>query len=281
MAAEAKTQRATAKRLMSMSNKQLSKAITSNYDPSVIKGRFGELKEAWGSVMSKNAMFLALKYPDDEEVLEEDEAWLDEIADVFNDAEHRFMEYERKGNAEDTSREGIGKSQKLLEFERSQMEVAISNLETVCNHVDATVETIKDAQAEVKSQLNKCKEAQRTHLLTYGELDDKESVHLLKLQKVCVTVAISADKVIQLKNDSKEITKRTAELKIERMKYPKFSGNIRDYPRFKHDFVKYVTPSIKSGTEAYIMKEMCLKEEALDLIKNVDDDIGEIWERLD
>jgi len=281
MAAEAKTQRATAKRLFTMSNKQLSKAITSNYDPSVIKGRFGELKEAWGSVMSKNAMFLALKYPDDEEVLEEDEAWLDEIADVFNDAEHRFMEYERKGNAEDTSREGIGKSQKLLEFERSQMEVAISNLETVCNHVDATVETIKDAQAEVKSQLNKCKEAQRTHLLTYGELDDKESVHLLKLQKVCVTVAISADKVIQLKNDSKEITKRTAELKIERMKYPKFSGNIRDYPRFKHDFVKYVTPSIKSGTEAYIMKEMCLKEEALDLIKNVDDDIGEIWERLD
>ena len=281
MASEAKTQRGTAKRLFTMALKQFNKAITSNYDKAVVKGRFGEVKEAWGSVMSKNAIYLTLKYPDDEEVSHEDESWIDEAATTFNDAENVFMQYEREGEVNNTDREGIKKSCKLLEFERDQMEVAISNLETVSKHEDATIDSIKDAQNEVKNQLNKCKEAQRSHLQNYGEIDEKISVNLTKLQKVSVTVGIAADKVIQSKKVVHEVSKKTAELKIERLKLPTFSGNIRDYPRFKSDFSKYVSPSIKAGSDAYIMKEMCLKEQALDLIKNVDDDIDAIWERLD
>ena len=282
MAAEAKIQRSTSKRLFTMAYKQFEKAIENKYDPSIVHGRFGEVKEKWGSVMSNDALYLALKYPDDEEVSEEDERWIDEIATKFNNAEHSLSQYKGEaGEASHTDRDGMHKSYKLLDFERSQMEVAISNLETVAAHEDATISAINNTHIEVREQLIKYKEAHRNHLQTFGDIDEKQAVMLTKMQRLCVTVGITAEKAMQLKKNYKEEHKRTTELKIERVKLPTFSGNIRDYPRFKKDFKSYVSPSIKTGSDAYIMKEMCLKDEALDLIKNVDDDIDAIWERLD
>ena len=67
---------------------------------------------------------------------------------------------------------------------------------------------------------------------------------------------------------------------MEKMKLPSFSGQIREYPRFKTDFKKFVEPSIKDESAAYVLKQ-CLTDEALETVKNVDDDIAKMWERLE
>ena len=70
-------------------------------------------------------------------------------------------------------------------------------------------------------------------------------------------------------------------LKLERMKMPSFSGDIREYPRFKADFQKHVMPCLKNkDSSAYVLKS-CLSAGPLDIVKNVDEDIFEMWSRLD
>ena len=70
-------------------------------------------------------------------------------------------------------------------------------------------------------------------------------------------------------------------LKMEKAKYPTFSGDIRCYARFKSDFDNFVVPcNSDSKTQAYILKQACLKGDAKKLVENMSD-IDEIWTRLD
>ena len=279
--AEAKVQRTTAKRLFTMAHNQFKHAIENQYDRSMVQGRFMELREAWGSVMSKNALFLALKYPEDEDIAPEDEDWIGNVAKTFNEAECLFNKREQVPAPTTPNEDETKRAYKLLDFEKSQLELAVHTLSTVTAHEDATIDSINEAQTDMKKQLTKYKEAHRDHIHNFGEIDEKHSAIMGKMQNLCITANIDADKSVKLKKDNQDEKRRTADLKIERMKLPTFSGKIRDYPRFKTDFQKYVAPSIKKGSDAYILKEMCLKEEALELIKNVDDDTNAIWDRLD
>ena len=62
---------------------------------------------------------------------------------------------------------------------------------------------------------------------------------------------------------------------------PSFNGNIRDYPCFKGDFQKQVMPNIRGECAAAYNLRSCLSDEPLEIVRNVDDDIEEMWNRLD
>jgi len=68
-------------------------------------------------------------------------------------------------------------------------------------------------------------------------------------------------------------------MKLDRVKLPSFSGAIREYPRFKTDFERQVIPTIDEESIPYVLKS-CLSGEALEIVKNVDDDVSKMWERL-
>ena len=65
------------------------------------------------------------------------------------------------------------------------------------------------------------------------------------------------------------------------MKVPSFNGNICDYPRFKSDFIKQVLPQISNKDSAAYTLKSCLGGIPYDLIRNVDDNLDQMWERLD
>ena len=68
--------------------------------------------------------------------------------------------------------------------------------------------------------------------------------------------------------------------KLEKMQAPKFSGNIRDYARFKANYEAIVKPSYDDEVhQMYILKEKCLTSEAKELVKNIDN-LDDIWKRL-
>ena len=58
-----------------------------------------------------------------------------------------------------------------------------------------------------------------------------------------------------------------------------FAGNIRDYPRFKADFICQVLPDFKNDEHAavYILSLSV----PLSITRNVDDGLAEMWKRLD
>ena len=63
---------------------------------------------------------------------------------------------------------------------------------------------------------------------------------------------------------------------------PKFEGDIREYARFKSQYNKVVKPHVKNeDDEIYVLKTECLKKEAEEHVRNVDDSLQEIWKRLE
>ena len=73
---------------------------------------------------------------------------------------------------------------------------------------------------------------------------------------------------------------KTTNFRLEKMKMPRFSGELREYPRFRKDFKVQVMPSLNSITAPYTLRS-CLYEEPLAVVRGVDDDIDEMWRRLD
>ena len=70
-------------------------------------------------------------------------------------------------------------------------------------------------------------------------------------------------------------------VKVEKMKLPRFEGQIRTYAKFKADFNKYIVPNIKcTDSSAYVLRT-CLGESVKNAIMNIHDNIDEIWKRLD
>ena len=64
------------------------------------------------------------------------------------------------------------------------------------------------------------------------------------------------------------------EIKLNRMNSPTFDGDIREYARFKSQYNKIVRPTISSNDDAiYVLKHECLKNEAEEHVRNVDDDL--------
>lgn len=61
---------------------------------------------------------------------------------------------------------------------------------------------------------------------------------------------------------------------------PRFDGDLREYPTFKRDFQKQVMPHLTEDTAPYTLRS-CLGKEPLAQVKSVDDDIRDMWKRLD
>ena len=80
---------------------------------------------------------------------------------------------------------------------------------------------------------------------------------------------------------SKNETSAGQGFRLEHMKMPVFDGDIRDYPRFKSYILKQVVPEMKSkDSTAYVLLSY-LRNILFDIVKNVDDDLDEMWKRRD
>ena len=67
---------------------------------------------------------------------------------------------------------------------------------------------------------------------------------------------------------------------MEKVKRLSFSGSIKEYLQFETDFQKHVMPTISETNVPYVLRS-CLSNEPPERVKNVDDDLKEMWARLD
>ena len=76
------------------------------------------------------------------------------------------------------------------------------------------------------------------------------------------------------------IEAKLSNLCLEKIKMPRLDGDLREYPRLKKDFKIQVMPSLTNNTACYTLRS-CLGKEPMAVVKGVDDDITEMWKRLD
>ena len=69
-------------------------------------------------------------------------------------------------------------------------------------------------------------------------------------------------------------------VKIEKLKFPVFGGDIRKYPEFKSEFVKHLQPQCNEDQLAFVLKGY-LSESVREEVSHCNDDYEAMWERLD
>ena len=79
---------------------------------------------------------------------------------------------------------------------------------------------------------------------------------------------------------AKRETCTSSNLQLEKIKLPRFEGEIRAYPQFKRDFEKQIMPHLQSDNVSYVLRS-CLGSDPTTIAKSIDDDMSEMWKRLD
>jgi hypothetical protein len=69
-------------------------------------------------------------------------------------------------------------------------------------------------------------------------------------------------------------------IKLERIKFRKFDGDVRTYPKFKAEFIKYVAPLCSESQQTFVLKSY-LCESVRREVENIDHNIDTMWSRLD
>ena len=91
------------------------------------------------------------------------------------------------------------------------------------------------------------------------------------IQRVHIDVNERAAKFMQTFQEEKITSvnhseQKSSQIKPDRIKMPTFDGNIRDYPRFKSNFLKQVQPQIKEKDKTAYALKSCLSETPYELI---------------
>ena len=305
--AEAKLARTSAKRVFNRNVKKIVDSINSKDTAALIESRFKDLKQLWDDVQRKHEGYIeSLGKSKTTYDVEQEDGWIDEMDKVYDDVLRQKLAYSKtveedqreiEQQQEQISKEkedqirkkesdkAIFRAEQARKVEEIAFRQEVENLENALaaeiDKSDPAASMLETARTELKRQLEECKRVNGEYvLLLDAETAGDAIAWFTSLQKIYSQISQKIGDVIQRKSDTKGNAMRGSTMKLERMKLPQFSGNIRDYPRFRSDFEKQILPELESGKVAYVLKS-CLGGEAFDAIYNLDDDVTKMWKRLD
>ena len=285
--------------LLKEEENELLKYIADKRNREIIESNYSQLVEAWGLLESKHDLYAM--YLTDEEV-ETADNWITEVQESFTEATTMKMSYindivvlESRARAEAEHEEVRNKEreqiQRIIDQTAIRRRTAQVVFETSCQSVinilesdKGTISTIQKFQLQLEA-FKECKQTNKELL----DLQTKESaeseirwIHDIqrKYNGIIEKLDVQIAKDEQLKESKQAIKEKTTNLSLEKIKLPKFDGEIREYPQFKRDFQRHVEPTLDKGDVSYVLRS-CLGKEPYETVKSVDDDINEMWKRLD
>ena len=144
------------------------------------------------------------------------------------------------------------------------------------NHVqdthDAYAEYISDMQPEEADKLDEWIDAITNEFNDLEMVSDKKS-DLLKGSHTAPTHKI-------VNSSTSNPTSNVGAVKVERMKFAQFDGDIRRYPQFKQEFRKHVATLYREDQRAFVLKGY-LTMPVLEEVESCGEDYTAMWERLD
>ena len=243
---------------------------------------------------------------DDEEMRQFIEGKIDEAVDIVDEATSRIEELNS------TSQLAIEHTKRTADTERVRLEIATMKLQSascqrilegIVNEINETIQTVDptiDDAIKVESALVELENQEEELIKSWNDVRSKLTVDDAITQHVedCEPVRhqISACRraakafVAKIRGDDDDTASEHSVVaprsssshvhKLAKMDPPKFSGDIRDFARFKSDFERIVMKEYDDEThQVYTMKSKCLEGDARNLVKNLQT-LDDIWERL-
>ena len=298
MAEEAKKVRTSAKSRFTRKRNEFVKAINDNKGIDFVKATFAEFLDAWSTVEGKHDLYTLFLT---EEEVEQNEPWINELQELYSEAAVIYARYieehsqtERKRieglSRQETMRAEQEKFQRLLEQMNAKRKSLEAVFETHMEHALSLIESIdkgqekpaalRRAEKELDVALANCDEIHyRVLELLNKENIEQEIEWIRNIHAGYTSVSAKAETLIDNERKS-ESTQKQNLLQLEKVKMPQFTGDIREYPRFKTDFNTQVLPVINKENTAYILRS-CLDKDAAGAVKSTDDNLELLWKRLD
>ena len=98
-----------------------------------------------------------------------------------------------------------------------------------------------------------------------------------------IRIEAACDKIISAVKTAESASSATTmsnSIKLERVKFRTFDGDVRKYPKFKSEFEKYVKPLCNSSQLPFVLKSY-LCDSVRREVENLDHDMDAKWKRLD
>ena len=178
---------------------------------------------------------------------------------------------------------------------KAQFTRAKKSLTDAVNHVDPSLDTIERRLVEFKKKWD---HVQDTHDAYTEYACDMTSDEAYKLPEWIESIAEEFDDM-EMKSDKRKdklrgnqsgpptsdnkpanIRSSVGAVKVERMKFAQFDGDIRRYPQFKEEFCKHVATLYREDQQAFVLKGYLTKP-VLEEVESCGEDYKAIWDRLD
>ncbi len=288
-------------------------AIKENALVITVHNRYQELRDAWKEVIEKHEKYVNELSDSDEK---EEDCWMSELSEVLEEIEIRTDKYLDKAHNRDEKDEMERKVQVESEKEETrQKEVQLKlvkellikrdqegmkfyksvdttekllkiEAEAIPNHVAVALGSALDRLDEIK---NKCDKAQIEYIAAITnsgqDVTSEQKNWIVKIVEVYNGICDECRVYISLHEKKFELSSvpessEGGAIRLEKLKFEPFSGELRKYPRFKEEFLKHVKPRYKPHEEAFVLKSY-LATDIKEDVNNLGDDATEIWRRLD
>ena len=285
--AEALKIRRTAKSKFTRKKNEFYNAIAKKESMSNIEGKFKELTDAWRIVEGKPDLYIMLL--DDDEEQDKEESWINELQEIYGEASSIYNKCASENLLKIKEDEMCVKFDGLVKKKTSLEAMFKSSFEQITKLL-----TIDSKKMTPRAKLRKCERDLAAIFHDCKSLPD--DIIELPLEPHYIEIEIEWVRSLhaQYSDISSQIESRSDEaetntrikaesnnpLQLEKAKMPSFHGDIRDYPRFKSDFTKHVLRATSEMNAPYVLRS-CLSSELLECVKSVDDNLEEMWVRLD
>jgi hypothetical protein len=158
---------------------------------------------------------------------------------------------------------------------------------------DIPTSTLERRFSELKKKWDTAQEAHDGYSAFTEELEAEDSANLDdwidSLASDFDQIEIKTDAKVQQMNaketlgepgSRKQSVSTVGAVNIERMKFPRFEGEIRRFPQFREEFMKYVAPLYQEEQRAFVLKSY-LTDSVREEVENCGEDYNAIWKRLD
>ena len=283
---DAKRARTIAKGLFTRACSNFYRNVNEKEIIEIVESRFLRVQKEYFNTQENHEQYMTLV---GEDAYEENNKWVEEVDIEFDQIEKVKIEYVGRPEKSDVKdRTSLITSNQQRIFSLRMIEESIFNHQVeVCMRIiyeqakatDPLIEIIKDAQSDLKRQLNICGEANQKYIMTIDNITDSEInwINLL-YGKVC---EIDLEVAKLSKDIERNVKRHSNHLRLEPIKRPTFDGNIRHYARFKKDFINQVLSEVNDDKNSPYVLKSCLYKTLLQIIRNVDDDLASMWARQD
>ena len=235
----------------------------------------------------------------------EEDGWIDDVLKDFENAECKTDVYitevvkketvEAEERREEKFREERRSIIKVMEIEnerkKAKFQEAYNSLDRLIQ-VETEVEYSLNAVTDAVQRLQACridvegvhgeivkltiKEGKEASVEESEWISDTEKTY----NKLCDAAKVFCSKH-KVPEKTREDSKRTGGgIRLDKIKFETFKGDIRKYPCFKNEFKKHIKPHFADEEEAFVLKSY-LDTNIREDVSTLGDDAKEIWKRLD